>query len=84
MATDPALEISHAERGAWPDLFDDQLEALRPDGTTRAVSPGETLFRAGDPSYDFVVILAGRVMVVEDYGRSPSTGLGASSASSAS
>jgi thioredoxin reductase (NADPH) len=45
-------------------LDDDALAELEPFGHEMAVDAGDVLFRAGDPSYDFFVILDGRAEVV--------------------
>jgi NhaA family Na+:H+ antiporter len=52
--------------GAFPRLTDAQLALLERAGTRRRVVPGDTLFRAGDPGYEFQVVLSGAVAVVED------------------
>ena len=54
--------------GAFPRLDDAQLELLARYGTRRTWQPGETLFREGDPGYDFQVVLSGAVAVVEHAG----------------
>jgi thioredoxin reductase (NADPH) len=54
--------------GAFPRLSDAQIELLAAEGTTRAVEAGEVLYRAGDVDCDFIVVLAGRVALVEDCG----------------
>jgi thioredoxin reductase (NADPH) len=54
--------------GAFPRLSEEQLAALSRRGERRPTRAGEVLFRAGDEHYDFHVVLAGRVAVVEDYG----------------
>jgi thioredoxin reductase (NADPH) len=46
-------------------LSDEQIGLLRREGKIRPVTAGEVLFREGDRGYDFVVILAGRVTVVD-------------------
>ena len=46
------------------ELTDEQLDVLRRHGTERDVAVGDLLFRAGDNSYDFIVVLAGRVDIV--------------------
>ena len=48
---------------AFPDLTDDELRRLARFGDERAVAAGDVLFRPGDPSYDFFVVLAGRVEI---------------------
>lgn len=56
---------SQTDSGAFPRLTDDQIAILRPYGSVRAVHKGETLFQAGDATYDFCVILAGTVDVLD-------------------
>lgn len=51
--------------GAYPRLNETQLAALESHGTRRAVQPGDVLVRAGDPSCDFMVVLSGKVAVIE-------------------
>jgi thioredoxin reductase (NADPH) len=46
-------------------LTADQIAMLRPEGEVRPTAAGEVLFREGDLGYDFLVILAGRVMIVD-------------------
>jgi thioredoxin reductase (NADPH) len=46
-------------------LTDEQIELLRREGEVRPTVAGEVLFREGDRGYDFIVILAGRVAVVD-------------------
>src|SRR3712207_6872967 len=50
-----------------PTLREDQIEILRRYGQTRKTEVGEVLFRAGDPSSDFIVVLEGEVEVVDDF-----------------
>src|ERR687893_1306614 len=50
-----------------PTLREDQIEILRRYGHTRKTEVGEVLFRAGDTSNDFVVVLEGEVEVVDDF-----------------
>jgi thioredoxin reductase (NADPH) len=50
-----------------PKLREDQLEVLGRYGQTRKTEVGEVLFRAGDTSNDFIVVLEGEVEVVEDF-----------------
>jgi thioredoxin reductase (NADPH) len=56
-------EIPSPEAAA-PVLTAAALDELAPFGTERAVDAGDILFRAGDPSYDFIVILEGEVDIV--------------------
>jgi thioredoxin reductase (NADPH) len=44
------------------------IDLLRGHGTERATTAGEVLFREGDCTYDFLVVLAGTVVAVDGYG----------------
>jgi thioredoxin reductase (NADPH) len=46
-----------------PRLSDDQLATLRRYGTVEPTTAGQVLFAAGDPSYDLIILLEGRVEV---------------------
>src|SRR5215207_2786335 len=50
-----------------PTLGEDQIEVLSRYGHTRETEVGQVLFRAGDPSNDFIVVLEGEVEVVDDF-----------------
>src|ERR671916_533944 len=50
-----------------PRLREDQIEILRRYGQTRKTKVGDILFRAGDTSNDFIVILEGEVEVIDDF-----------------
>jgi thioredoxin reductase (NADPH) len=50
---------------AFPVLTDDQIELLRPFSTERATAAGEVLFEIGDLEYPMVVVLSGRVRIVD-------------------
>jgi thioredoxin reductase (NADPH) len=50
-----------------PKLREDQIEVLMRYGQTRTTEVGEVLFRAGDASSDFMVILEGEVEAVDDF-----------------
>ncbi len=54
--------------GAFPRLTDAQLARVRAAGAVRAVAAGEVLFREGDLDYDFFVVEAGCVAIVQGYG----------------
>jgi thioredoxin reductase (NADPH) len=54
--------------GAYPRLSEAQIGALAARGHRRRTQPGEVLFREGDASCDFFVILAGKVAIVTGYG----------------
>src|ERR671910_1226553 len=48
-------------------LSEDQIEVLRSYGQTRETESGQVLFRAGDSSNDFFVILEGVVQIIDDF-----------------
>jgi thioredoxin reductase (NADPH) len=50
-----------------PDLrlTAEQIDLLRREGQVRRVTAGEVLFREGDRTYDFIVVLSGRVAIVD-------------------
>src|SRR5919112_2479016 len=50
-----------------PTLREDQIEILRRYGQARKSDVGDVLFRAGDTTNDFVVILEGEVEVIDDF-----------------
>src|ERR671912_2774816 len=50
-----------------PTLTEDQIEILSRYGETRETETGQVLFRAGDPSNDFIVVLEGEVEMVDDF-----------------
>src|SRR5919112_1329161 len=50
-----------------PKLREDQIEVLMRYGQTRTTEVGEVLFRAGDASSDFMVVLEGEVEAVDDF-----------------
>src|ERR687893_103448 len=50
-----------------PALREDQTEILGRYGRTRMTEAGEVLFRAGDATGDFVVVLEGEVEVIDDF-----------------
>jgi thioredoxin reductase (NADPH) len=52
--------------GAFPRLDPQQIEVLARYGERRPTKVGDVLFRAGETTYDFVVVLEGRVAVVEN------------------
>ncbi len=53
--------------GAYPRLSQEQIRVLATQGERRAVQPRDVLFRDGDQWADFLVVLAGKVAVVEGY-----------------
>jgi thioredoxin reductase (NADPH) len=50
-----------------PKLREDQIGVLSRYGKTRKTETGEVLFRAGDTSSDFIVVLEGEVELVDDF-----------------
>ncbi|HEX4219106.1 MAG TPA: FAD-dependent oxidoreductase [Acidimicrobiales bacterium] len=60
-AEDPSSDLPAA---GSPTLTGPQLAELAAFGYERSVQVGDVLFRAGDESYDFVVVLEGEVEVV--------------------
>jgi thioredoxin reductase (NADPH) len=56
--------MSDATDAAFPTLDDSQLLTLEALGSRRSVNSGEYLFRVGDASYDFFVVLSGAVDIV--------------------
>jgi thioredoxin reductase (NADPH) len=50
-----------------PTLREDQIEILSRYGETRKTKVGQVLFRAGDASNAFIVVLEGEVEVVDDF-----------------
>jgi thioredoxin reductase (NADPH) len=53
---------------AFPRLSEAQIGALSAHGHRRRTQPGEVLYREGDPSCDFFVVLSGKVAIVAGYG----------------
>jgi thioredoxin reductase (NADPH) len=52
-----------ADTDAFQQLSDAELATLGPLGVRRAVAAGEYLYREGDASYDFYVVLSGAVEI---------------------
>jgi thioredoxin reductase (NADPH) len=65
--TDP-VEETFDRAGAFPRLTDEQLAIVERAGERRPLALGDVLFRAGDRSYDFFVVIRGRVAILDDYG----------------
>jgi thioredoxin reductase (NADPH) len=57
-------DIQAASRVNAP-LTAEQIAMLEPEGEVRPTVAGEVLFREGDRGYDFIVILSGRVAIVD-------------------
>jgi thioredoxin reductase (NADPH) len=68
MAAD--IEQDLASEAFW-ELTDEQIELLRAHGEVRKTTPGQTLFRQGDATCDFFVVLDGEVELVEPTGGAP-------------
>jgi thioredoxin reductase (NADPH) len=51
--------------GAFARLSDQQIQVLTAHGQRRRTQAGEVLFTQGDPSYDFIIVVAGTVAVVD-------------------
>jgi thioredoxin reductase (NADPH) len=62
------FEETRDRQGAFPRLSDDQIAALEQEGGRRPVEAGDFLFRDGDPTYDFFVVLRGAVAIIQDLG----------------
>ena len=56
-----------------PRLTETQLTVLRNYGTEREVTAGQVLFADGDRTYDLIVLLEGRVEIVENHGGAQET-----------
>ena len=54
--------------GAYPRLSDEQIELLSRRGEKRPVQRGDVLVAEGQRDRDFLVVLSGKVAVIEGYG----------------
>jgi thioredoxin reductase (NADPH) len=66
------LDADHADEtpdlfGAFPRLGEGQVSTLTEHGDCRITKVGDVLYREGDRDYDFVVVLEGKVAVIEGY-----------------
>src|SRR5436305_13397504 len=59
----PALPMAD-DVVAFPTLDDSELAVLQALGSRRSVAVGEYLYREGDATYDFYVILSGAAEIV--------------------
>jgi thioredoxin reductase (NADPH) len=59
--------VDGIQSSAFPTLADDQIGFLMRYGEVRKIEPGQVLFREGDRSYDFIVILEGEVEIVDNF-----------------
>jgi thioredoxin reductase (NADPH) len=62
------FEETRDQQGAFPRLGDDAIAALEQRGARRSVAVGDVLFADGDTSYDFFVVLSGKVAIVQGDG----------------
>ncbi|MFK4361130.1 FAD-dependent oxidoreductase [Rhodococcus sp. 27YEA6] len=62
----PVDDETPDEEGAFPRLTDDQVAKLEVGGSRRPVHAGEVLIREGAPDNDFVVVLSGKIVVVDE------------------
>jgi thioredoxin reductase (NADPH) len=60
-------KVEEIRTTANPILTEDHIAFLGRYGQTRKTEAGEILFRAGDTSYEFVVVLEGEVEIVDDF-----------------
>ena len=61
-ATEPVE--TDAAQAAWPELDARTLAELEAVGEVRTVAAGDILYRAGDPTPDFIVVLEGEAQIV--------------------
>ena len=64
----PTLEETPDLHGAFPPLSEAQIARLAPRGRSQATKVGDVLCREGTTCNDFVVILEGKVAIVEGVG----------------
>src|ERR1700749_2654217 len=67
LATAPARETPDLS-GAYPRLSEERIRMLSGYGSRRLTSRGELLIVEGRPDEAFVVVLSGRVAIVEAFG----------------
>jgi thioredoxin reductase (NADPH) len=70
MSSQLAAEFEETKdaQGAFPRLSDDAIAALEERATRRATTVGEILFADGDATYDFFVVLSGKVAIIRNAG----------------
>jgi len=68
MATAHATVGGDEGGAAFPELSDEQINALRRFGRERTANAGDILFRQEDANFALLVVLDGRIAVVADYG----------------
>src|SRR3954449_1209079 len=62
------LEETRDQQGAFPRLSSDAIAALEDYGEHRRTTEGEVLYADGDRAYDFFVVLAGKVAIIQSAG----------------
>jgi thioredoxin reductase (NADPH) len=62
-------ELPAEMSGVRPLLKEPDLDVLRRYGSEQAVEVGDVLFADGDETYDLIVVLDGKVDIVEGYGQ---------------
>ncbi|MEA2332000.1 MAG: thioredoxin reductase [Thermoleophilaceae bacterium] len=65
MAAAEELRETPDTLGAFPRLDEEQIAQVERHGERRPTHEGEVLFRQGDERYDFLVVLAGKVEVLD-------------------
>ena len=61
---EPQATVAVGSDAAWPTLGAAELAELATFGETRDVDAGDVLYRAGDSSYNFFVVVEGEVEIV--------------------
>jgi thioredoxin reductase (NADPH) len=69
MSDPSAGGLNHLQAGRSPVLDAAQIAVLRTYGQESDVAAGDVLFAEGDETYDLIVLLAGQVEIVENFGR---------------
>jgi thioredoxin reductase (NADPH) len=64
----PEFEETSDNQGAFPRLHDDAVAAFEPGGTHRPTAVGDVLFADGDATYDFFIVLSGKVAIIQNAG----------------
>ena len=64
MTPTTSLEETVDRTGAYPRLTEEQLDLLLPHGELRPVSAGQVLYREGERSHDFLVVVEGLVALL--------------------
>ena len=65
MSTWPAMSALDAGTQTFPVLTSTQIDRLRHSSKMRPVQPGEILFRPGDTTVSFFVVLSGKMEIVQ-------------------